>query len=233
MSWSLGVVPALSAIVKLFSKDGGKVLIQTPVYSEFYDVVEAWGHTVVENKLVESDGRWHIDFDDFAAKAKECDVFLLCNPHNPLGIVWTPEELTKMAEICMEHNTLLVSDEIHSDLIFHGKRHTPTASLSPEITAGVITCISATKTFNLAGLQASTTIFPNAELKAAYDGFWGAWTSTATTPSAPWPWRPPTGRARSGWSSFSPTSAPTLTMSGTSARRTSPRSSPTAPTPPI
>ena len=123
---------------------GGKVLIQTPVYSEFYDVVEAWGHTVVENKLVESDGRWHIDFDDFAAKAKECDVFLLCNPHNPLGIVWAPEELTKMAEICMEHNTLLVSDEIHSDLIFHGKRHTPTASLSPEITAGVITCISAT-----------------------------------------------------------------------------------------
>ena len=103
MSWSLGVVPALSAIVKLFCKNG-KVLIQTPVYSEFYDVVEAWGYTVVENKLVESDGRWHIDFDDFAAKARECDVFLLCNPHNPLGIVWTSEELKKMAEICMENN---------------------------------------------------------------------------------------------------------------------------------
>ena len=103
MSWSLGVVPALSAIVKLFCKNG-KVLIQTPVYSEFYDVVEAWGYTVVENQLVESDGHWHIDFDDFAVKARECDVFLLCNPHNPLGIVWTSEELKKMAEICMENN---------------------------------------------------------------------------------------------------------------------------------
>lgn len=172
MSWSLGVVPALSAIVKLFSKDGGKVLIQTPVYSEFYDVVEAWGLTVVENKLVESGGRWHIDFDDFAVKARECGVFLLCNPHNPLGIVWEPEELRKMADICMENGTLLVSDEIHSDLIFHGKRHTPTASLSPEIAASVITCVSATKTFNLAGLQASTTIFPNAETKAIFDSFW-------------------------------------------------------------
>lgn len=173
MSWSLGVVPALSAIVKLFSKDGGKVLIQTPVYSEFYDVVEAWGRTVVENKLVESGGRWHINFDDFAVKAKECDVFLLCNPHNPLGIVWEPETLRKMAEICMENGTLLVSDEIHSDLIFHGKRHTAIASLSPEIAASVITCVSATKTFNLAGLQASTTIFPNTEMKVIYDGFWG------------------------------------------------------------
>ena len=114
MSWSLGVVPAMSAIVKLFSKDGDKILIQTPVYSEFYDVTEAWGRTVVENQLVEENGSWHIDFEDFAAKAKECSIFLLCNPHNPLGIVWKPEELRRMAEICMENDTLLVSDEIHS-----------------------------------------------------------------------------------------------------------------------
>lgn len=173
MSWSLGVVPALSAIVKLFSKDGDKVLIQTPVYSEFYDVTEAWGRTVVENKLVERDGRWCVDFEDFEAKAKECSIFLLCNPHNPLGIVWTPEELRKMAEICMENGTLLVSDEIHADLIFHGKHHTPTASLSEEIRSSIITCVSATKTFNLAGLQASTTIFPNVEMKKTFDSFWG------------------------------------------------------------
>ena len=95
MSWSLGVVPALSAIVKLFSKDGDKVLIQTPVYSEFYDVVEAWDRTVVENKLVEENGTWHVDFDDFAAKVKECSIFLLCNPHNPLGLVWDPADLKK------------------------------------------------------------------------------------------------------------------------------------------
>ena len=173
MSWSLGVVPSLSAIVKLFRAEGDKVLIQTPVYSEFYDVVEAWGRTVVENKLVEENGTWHVDFDDFAAKVKDCSIFLLCNPHNPLGLVWGPEDLRKMAQLCMENGTLLVSDEIHSDLVFHGRRHTPTASLSPEIAKNVITCVSATKTFNLAGLQASTTIFPDAQKKGIFDRFWG------------------------------------------------------------
>ena len=173
MSWSLGVVPSLSAIVKLFSHDGDKILIQTPVYSEFYDVAETWGREVVENPLVEEDGKWNIDFDDFAEKVKQCRIFLLCNPQNPVGRVWEREELRKMAELCVESGTLLVSDEIHSDLIFHGKRHTPAASLSPEIAANTITCLSATKTFNLAGLQASTTIFPDREKKTAFDEFWG------------------------------------------------------------
>ena len=173
MSWSLGVVPALSSIGRLFSGDGDKILIQTPVYSEFYDVAEAWGREVVENPLVETDGKWSIDFDDFAEKVKQCRIFLLCNPQNPVGRVWEPEELRKMAELCVESGTLLVSDEIHSDLIFHGKRHTPTASLSPEIAANTITCVSATKTFNLAGLQASTTIFPNKDMKRAFEEFWG------------------------------------------------------------
>ena len=173
MSWSLGVVPSLSSLVKLFSGDGDKILIQTPVYSEFYDVAEAWGREVVENPLVETDGKWSIDFDDFAEKVKQCRIFLLCNPQNPVGRVWEPEELRKMAELCVENGTLLVSDEIHSDLIFHGKRHTPTASLSPEIAANTITCVSATKTFNLAGLQASTTIFPNKDMKRAFEEFWG------------------------------------------------------------
>ena len=173
MSWSLGVVPSLSSLVKLFSRDGDKILIQTPVYSEFYDVAEAWGREVVESPLVETDGKWCIDFNDFAEKVKQCKIFLLCNPQNPVGRVWEPEELRKMAELCVESGTLLVSDEIHSDLIFHGKRHTPTASLSPEIAANTITCVSATKTFNLAGLQASTTIFPNKDMKRAFEEFWG------------------------------------------------------------
>ncbi len=133
MSWSLGVVPALSAIVKIFSHTGDKILIQTPVYSEFYDITEAWARVVVENQFIEKNGKWHIDFEDFEKKAKECKIFLLCNPHNPLGIVWEPEELKRMAEICIANDVLLVSDEIHSDLIFHGKKHTPTATLSKEI----------------------------------------------------------------------------------------------------
>lgn len=172
MSWSLGVVPSLSAIVKVFSEEGDKVMIQTPVYSEFYDVTEAWGRQVVENQIVEQDGVWTIDFEDFEKKAKEVKIFLLCSPHNPLGIVWKPEELKRMAEICMENQVLLVSDEIHSDLIFHGKKHTPTAALSEEIGKSIITCVSVTKTFNLAGLQASTTIFPNLEMKQKFDRFW-------------------------------------------------------------
>ena len=172
MSWSLGVVPAMSAIIKIFSQAGDKILIQTPVYSEFYDITEAWDRVVVENQLVEEHGTWHIDFADFEKKAAECKIFLLCSPHNPLGIVWEPEELKRMAEICAANDVLLVSDEIHSDLIFHGKKHTPTAKISKTVADHIVTCVSATKTFNLAGLQASANIFPNKEMKQQFDRFW-------------------------------------------------------------
>lgn len=172
LSWSLGVVPALSAIVKLFSNENENILIQTPVYSEFYDVGESWDRVVLENKLIEKNGKWHIDFEDFEEKAKISKIFILCNPHNPLGIVWTKEDLLKLAEICIKHSVLIVSDEIHSDLIFRNKKFIPTSTLSKEIEAKTITCISATKTFNLAGLQASTTVFPNLEMKEKFDKFW-------------------------------------------------------------
>lgn len=174
VSWSLGVVPAMSAIVKVFTRKGDSIMIQTPVYSEFYDITEAWERNVVENQLVEQDGIWTIDFDDFEEKAKDPNVkiFLLCSPHNPLGIVWTKEQLQKMFEICHANDVLMVSDEIHSDLVFHGKKHIPTAMISETARDHVISCISGTKTFNLAGLQASTNVFPNLEMKAAFDKFW-------------------------------------------------------------
>ena len=172
ISFNLGVVPALSSMVYVFTEPGDKVLIQTPVYSEFYDVTESWGREVVESPLTEQDGRWTIDFKDFEEKAKQARIFFLCSPHNPLGIVWTREELERMCNICIANNVLIVSDEIHSDLVFHGKKHIPTATLSPEIATHVISCISGTKTFNLAGLQASATIFPNQKLKARFDKFW-------------------------------------------------------------
>ena len=172
MSFSLGVVQSISAMVKLFTPEGGSVLIQTPVYSEFYDMTEAWNRKVLENQFVERDGNWEMDWADFEAKLEQADLFLLCNPHNPLGIVWTPEELRRMAELCMKHHVVLFSDEIHSDLIFHGKHHTPTATLSPEIAQYVVTGISGTKTFNLAGLQASTVVFPNRHTKEVFDRYW-------------------------------------------------------------
>lgn len=172
LSFSVGVVPSLSSMVFVFTEPGDKVLIQTPVYSEFYDVTESWGREVIENPMVEKDGVWSVDFEDFEKKAKEAKLFFLCSPHNPLGIVWTREELARMCEICIANDVLIVSDEIHSDLIFHGKKHIPTATLSPEIASHVITCISGTKTFNLAGLQASAVVFPNMELKKRFDKFW-------------------------------------------------------------
>ena len=172
MSWSLGVVQTISAMVKLFTPEGGSVLIQTPVYSEFYDMAEAWGRKVLENRFVEKAGKWTVDWADFEEKLQSADLFLLCNPHNPLGIVWTPEELRRMAELCMKYHVTMFSDEIHSDLIFHGKKHTPVASLSPEIAGYVTTGISGTKTFNLAGLQASTVVFPNAHMKQVFEHYW-------------------------------------------------------------
>ena len=172
MSWSLGVVQSISAMVRLFTPEGGSVLIQTPVYSEFYDMTEAWNRKVLENQFVEKDGKWSVDWEDFEAKLQQADLFLLCNPHNPLGIVWTPEELRRMVELCMKYHVSLFSDEIHSDLIFHGKHHTPAATVSPEAARYVTTGISGTKTFNLAGLQASAVVFPDAHSKQVFDHYW-------------------------------------------------------------
>ncbi|MEA5152673.1 MAG: PatB family C-S lyase [Oscillospiraceae bacterium] len=172
MSWSLGVVQTISAMVKLFTPEGGSVLIQTPVYSEFYDMTEAWNRRVLENPLVEREGRWQIDWADFEEKLKGADMFILCSPHNPLGIVWTREELERMTRLCMAHGVRLLADEIHSDLIFHGKKHIPAASISPEAAAYVTTAISGTKTFNLAGLQASAVVFPDARTKDVFDRWW-------------------------------------------------------------
>ena len=172
ISYCLGVVQSIAVVIRLFTPQGGSVLIQPPVYSEFYDMTEASGRKVVECPFREQDGRWIMDWEEFEEKLSQCDLFLLCNPHNPLGIVWTPEALRRMAVLCMKYHVKMFSDEIHSDLIFHGKKHTPVASLSPEIARYVITGISGTKTFNLAGLQASTVVFPDRHSKWLFDTFW-------------------------------------------------------------
>ena len=168
MSFSLGVVQTLSACVKLFTPEGGSVLIQTPVYSEFYDMTEAWNRKVLENQFVEKDGKWTVDWADFEEKLKQADLFLLCSPHNPLGHVWTEEELRRMMELCLKHHVLVVSDEIHSDLMLDGHKHTCMASVSPEIAAITTTCIAPSKTFNLAGLQSSTIVFNDEDKKDSY-----------------------------------------------------------------
>lgn len=173
ISFSPGVVPSLSVIVREFSNSGDKILIQTPVYPEFYEVVESWGRVVIENQLLEQDGVYSIDFKDFEEKLKQKPkLFILCSPHNPVGRVWSREELEHITELCLRYKVMIVSDEIHSDLILWDNKHIPTASLSKEVSGITITCTSCTKTFNLAGLQASVVIFPNAEVKETFDVFW-------------------------------------------------------------
>ena len=171
-SHALGVVPALASLVRIFSEPEDNILIQPPVYPEFAEVTDFQGRTVLANQLLETaPGHWEVDWADFEGKLQQAKLFILCSPHNPLGKVWSREELTRMMELCLQHGVLVISDEIHSDLVFRGT-HIPTASLTPEIAANVITCISATKTFNLAGLHASVTVFPDQEKKRRFDQFW-------------------------------------------------------------
>lgn len=173
LSFALGVVPALSVLVRELTPPDSQILIQTPVYSEFFNVIEDWGRRPLCCPLAEKDGRYTIDFTSFETALKQKpSMFILCNPHNPVGRVWSREELTRMDELCRKYGVLVVSDEIHSDLILWGNKHIPLASLGSNCADNTITCLSATKTFNLAGLQAATIVFPNADLKAKYDAFW-------------------------------------------------------------
>ncbi|AEJ43867.1 aminotransferase class I and II [Alicyclobacillus acidocaldarius subsp. acidocaldarius Tc-4-1] len=164
-----GVVPALSVIVQAFTEPGDGILIQPPVYHPFRRVIEGWGRRVVENPLVESNGRYEMDFDDLEQKAKDAKVMFLCSPHNPVGRVWTKHELERVADICQRHGVLVVSDEIHADIVFAPHRHTPFASLGPECSRNSITCHAPSKTFNLAGLNTAYIWTENESLRTAYE----------------------------------------------------------------
>lgn len=160
MTFSPGVVPAMRIILQVFAKSNANILIQQPVYHPFTDIVNNSGRSLIVNRLQrDQNGYYTVDFDDFEQKAKgDVQYFILCNPHNPVGRVWREEELKRMGEICIKNNVKILSDEIHSDLILHG-RHRTMASISPEIAAITTTFIAPSKTFNLAGLQSSTVIF--------------------------------------------------------------------------
>ncbi|CDO03040.1 Cystathionine beta-lyase PatB [Oceanobacillus picturae] len=162
LSFSPGVVTSLHMAIQAFTAVGDKVLIQTPVYTPFYKVVESHDRQVVKNPLLYKENTYQIDFVDFEKKLQDgVKAFILCSPHNPVGRVWSKEELTKMAELCVKHDVLIISDEIHGDLVFPGNKHIPIASLSEEIAHQTITCMAPSKTFNLAGLQASYVVTPD------------------------------------------------------------------------
>ncbi len=163
MIFSPGVVPALSFIVNAFTHPGDKVIVQPPVYYPFFKVIEDNGRRVVNNPLRFKNGRYVMDFEDLEEKAKDplVKLLFLCSPHNPVGRVWTEEELKRLGRICIDNHVLIVSDEIHQDILYPGIKHIPFASISEEFALNSITCTAPSKTFNLAGLQTSTIIIPN------------------------------------------------------------------------
>ena len=163
---SPGVVPTLSILVRLMTKADEKVLIQSPVYYPFSAVVRENERELVVNELVKDEtGYYTIDFEDFEKKVSDEKVtlFIMCSPHNPVGRVWKREELQKMSELCLKYNVRVIADEIWRDIIMPGHKHIPAASLSKEIEHNTITCFSPTKTFNIAGLQASFATLPREE----------------------------------------------------------------------
>ncbi len=169
LTFSPGVVPAVNMLVLSLTEPGDKIIVQPPVYFPFFTAVKNNNRTLVENPLKLENGRLNMDFDDLAQKAKCAKMMIISHPHNPGGSVWTKEELTKMAEICLDNNVIIVSDEIHSDLIFPQYKHFPLASISKEIAQQTITCNAPSKTFNLAGLATSYLVISNKQYLDKYN----------------------------------------------------------------
>ena len=172
-SWMVltpGVVFAISVAVRTFTEPEEAVLIQTPVYYPFSEAIKKNRRTLVENPLVRDGLTFKIDFDDFEKKIIEENVkmFILCSPHNPVGRVWTKEELRKMADICAANDVLIISDEIHCDITAPGHKHTLLPDLCPELKDRIICCTAPSKTFNLAGLQNSNIWIPSPSLRKKY-----------------------------------------------------------------
>lgn len=171
-SWLLyctGVVQAISTAINAFTEPGDKVLIQSPVYTPFFDMIEKNQRIVVNSPLSLVNGRYEMDFLGLEKALKEgCKAFLLCSPHNPGGRVWTKEELLKIGELCRKYHCLILSDEIHSDIIYKKYKHYPIGSLTDDLSERTVTFIAPSKTFNLAGLQASAVIIKNEELRNQY-----------------------------------------------------------------
>ena len=165
-----GVVYAIAVAIRTFTKPGDAVLVQQPVYYPFMQMIKKNGRRVINNQLLYREGRYEIDFEDFEKKIREHNVklFLLCSPHNPVGRVWTKEELMRLAEICRQYDVYVFSDEIHADFGYPGFHHTSFYSLGEAYTKKLILGTSPSKTFNMAGLQISNIIIPDPDTRLAF-----------------------------------------------------------------
>lgn len=165
-----GIVPALSIAVQRFTKPGDAVIIQTPVYAPFYQVVRGQDRELMTNPLKLENGHYSMDLEQLESclQTGRVKMLILCSPHNPVGRVWTHEELEKLSKLCLQYNVLIVSDEIHADLVHQRGTHTPLSLVSAEIAERSIICTAPSKTFNIPGLSTSNIIIPNAQLREIF-----------------------------------------------------------------
>lgn len=170
MTCTPGIVFALSIAVRAFTQEGDAVLIQPPVYHPFSRAILRNKRTLVENPLVLKDGHYEMDLEDLEQKVldEHVKLMLLCNPHNPVGRVWTREELTSLADICLRHHVYVISDEIHGDFVWQGHEQTPYASISEEACLHSMMCTAPSKTFNLAGMATSNLFIPDPEMRRKF-----------------------------------------------------------------
>ena len=167
--WSPGVVAGFSIAIQAYSQPGDKILIQPPVYYPFMNQIRGTGRQIVENPLIDKGGHYEMDFEDLEKKIDDrTKMIILCSPHNPIGRVWKKEELKKLAKICEEKDILIISDEIHNDLILGDIPHTCTATVSEDAIQRTVTLVAPSKTFNLAGLTNADAIIPNPKLRAGF-----------------------------------------------------------------
>ncbi|HZY25789.1 MAG TPA: PatB family C-S lyase [Bacteroidales bacterium] len=170
ISFCPGIVPALNFCTLAFTQPGDSIIVQPPVYFPFFSAAESHGRNLIYNRLNENEGKWSIDFDSLVSAINEkTKMIIISNPHNPVGRVWSAEELKHLAEICIEKNIIIISDEIHCDLTLPGFIHTPMASLSEKIASRTVTLVAPSKTFNLAGLSTSSVIIPDRDLRKSFN----------------------------------------------------------------
>ena len=171
--FSRGILNAISVLINLHTEEGDGIIIQPPVFFEFRLLIRDNNREVIRNPLKMIDGRYQIDFDDLEKRAAESrtKMIIMCNPHNPVGRVWEKTELERVGEICRKHNVLVISDEIHGDIVFQGHKLTPFASLSDELAQMSFTCLSPAKTFNIAAVTDGLVIIPNDFYRNRYDEY--------------------------------------------------------------
>jgi cystathionine beta-lyase len=183
ISHAPGVVPALAMLIEAYTEPGDKVLIQPPVYYPFERVIRQNGRQVVYNPLRERNGRYEMDFDDLDVKLDgSVKLMILCSPHNPVGRVWTADELRRLGTLCRERGVFVIADEIHGDLVYSGHVHTPFASLDPAFAQCSATCVAPSKTFNLPGLHTAMVVIPDARRRHAYEQVLQRWSVGSLNP---------------------------------------------------